>query len=180
MIAAELIPYARHLGFRLEPRPGAGLVVSPASRLPAELADELRHHKTEIIRLLTETAGTSDSDSPLPAETPMLAVALMPTVALCKEWGEGAAARPAARRAEAQSSYGAARLVHRLPVAPMRQPATSRMAHQPQSCLLLDHRQNVGLRPAGLRGRPRRRLLAVGSDGSRGLGSPRWHRILHC
>lgn len=84
MTAAELIQHVGGLGFRLEPRPGDGLAVCPASKLPAELVAELRHHKTEIIRLLTDAAGAADSVSsvaPVPAETPM------PTVALCKEWG---------------------------------------------------------------------------------------------
>ncbi len=86
--------------------------------------------------------------------------------------------RSAARSTETQSNHGATRIGHRLRVAPMRKPATSRMAHQPQSDLLLDDCQNVGLRFAGLRGRPRRCLLAIGSDGSRGLGSPSRYRIL--
>ena len=75
MTAAELIPYAGQLGFRLEPRPGAGLAVRPASKLPVELADELRRHKTEIIRLLTENIDR------------VLTAVPVPTVALCKEWG---------------------------------------------------------------------------------------------
>ena len=37
MTAAELIQRATGLGFRLELRPGGGLAVRPASKLPAEL-----------------------------------------------------------------------------------------------------------------------------------------------
>jgi len=70
MTAAELIQHVASLGFRLEPRPGDGLAVRPASKLPTELADELRHHKSEILRLLTEAV-----------------VAPVPKVDLCKEWG---------------------------------------------------------------------------------------------
>ena len=58
MTAAELIQHVGNLGFRLEPRPGDGLAVRPASKLPAELADELRHHKTDIIRLLVTSMVT--------------------------------------------------------------------------------------------------------------------------
>ena len=75
MTAAKLIQHIGNLGFRLEPRPNGILAVMPASKVPAELVAELRHHKTEIIRLLTETTGV------VPAETPV------PMVALCKEWG---------------------------------------------------------------------------------------------
>jgi hypothetical protein len=75
MTAAELIQHVGSLGFRLEPRPGDGLAVRPASKLPAPLADELRQHKSEIIRLLTAPAGM------VPSVAPVL------TVALCIEWG---------------------------------------------------------------------------------------------
>ncbi len=52
MTAAELIQHVGSLGFELEPRPSEGLAVRPASKLPAELADELRRHKPEILCLL--------------------------------------------------------------------------------------------------------------------------------
>ena len=55
-------------------RPVGGLVVRPASKLPAQLADELRRHKSENIRLLTENAVMVPSVAPVPS------------VALCQEW----------------------------------------------------------------------------------------------
>lgn len=57
MTVAELIQHVGNLGFQLEPRPNGILAVIPASKLPAELADELRHHKTDIIRLLAEAVA---------------------------------------------------------------------------------------------------------------------------
>ncbi len=61
MTAADLLQRARGLGLQLEPRAGGGLAVRPASKLPSELADELRRHKTEVLVLLTTTAVKSAS-----------------------------------------------------------------------------------------------------------------------
>ena len=74
MTAAELIQHVGNLGFRLEPRSGGGLAVRPASKLPAELADELRHYKTEILGLLATTAVISPKSA-------------SPKGPLCKGWG---------------------------------------------------------------------------------------------
>jgi hypothetical protein len=57
MTAAELLQQTRRLGFRLEPRPGGGLAVQPASKLSTALMAELRQHKTEIISMLTLPAN---------------------------------------------------------------------------------------------------------------------------
>ena len=53
MTAVELLQRARDLGLRLEPRDGGRLAVCPASKLPPALAAELRHHKSQVIGLLT-------------------------------------------------------------------------------------------------------------------------------
>ena len=74
MTAAELIQHVGNLGFRLEPRSGGGLAVRPASKLPADLADELRHYKTDIIRLLATSMVTFPNSA-------------SPEGPLCKGWG---------------------------------------------------------------------------------------------
>ena len=53
MTAVELLQRVRDLGLRLEPRDGGRLAVRPASKLPPDLAAELRHHKSQVIGLLT-------------------------------------------------------------------------------------------------------------------------------
>ncbi len=59
MIAATLLERAQSLRLGLEPREGGGLVVRPASRLPPDLAADLRGHNHEIIALLTGLATTA-------------------------------------------------------------------------------------------------------------------------
>jgi hypothetical protein len=73
MTAADLLQRARGLGLQLEPRAGDGLAVRPASKLPPDLADALRRHKTEVISLL---AGSSVASVKVPSSM----------VALRKEW----------------------------------------------------------------------------------------------
>jgi hypothetical protein len=57
MTAADLLQRARGLGLQLEPREGGGLAIRPASKLPPDLADDLRRHKTEVIALLNSCRG---------------------------------------------------------------------------------------------------------------------------
>lgn len=73
MNAADLIQQARGLGLQIEPRAGGGLAIRPATKLPSELAAELRRLKTEILDLL---AGSSVASAIVPS----------PMVALRKEW----------------------------------------------------------------------------------------------
>ena len=63
MTATELIQHVGSLGFHLEPRLGDGLAVRPASKLPAEVADELRRHKPEILCLL-KASGHGHAEKP--------------------------------------------------------------------------------------------------------------------
>ncbi len=64
MTAPDLFRRAAALGLRLEPR-GDRLAVIPGSRLPAELADSLRQHKTELLMLLESRAlGLPDDCAP--------------------------------------------------------------------------------------------------------------------
>ena len=59
MTVVELLQRAHDLGLQLEPRDGGCLAVHPASKLPPDLADDLRHHKTEILGLLATSAVAS-------------------------------------------------------------------------------------------------------------------------
>ena len=57
MIAADLLQRARGLGLQLEPRAPGGLAIRPASKLPPDLAADLRCHKAEVISLLSRCRG---------------------------------------------------------------------------------------------------------------------------
>ena len=56
MTDAELLQCAHDLGLQLEPRDGGWLAVRPASKLPPDLAADLRRHKTEVLGLLATSA----------------------------------------------------------------------------------------------------------------------------
>jgi hypothetical protein len=56
MTAVELLQRAHDLGLQLEPQDGDRLAVRPASKLPPDLADALRYHKTELLGLLATSA----------------------------------------------------------------------------------------------------------------------------
>ena len=64
MTAVELVQCAHDLGLQVEPRDGGWLAVRPASKLPPDLAADLRRHKTEIISLL---AGSSVASAMVPS-----------------------------------------------------------------------------------------------------------------
>ena len=57
MTAVELLQRAHGLGIQLEPRDGGWLAIRPASKLPPDLAVDLRLQKTEIISLLSSCRG---------------------------------------------------------------------------------------------------------------------------
>ena len=57
MTAVELLQRAYDLGLQLEPRDGGWLAVRPASKLPPDLADALRRHKTEVLSLISSCRG---------------------------------------------------------------------------------------------------------------------------
>jgi len=59
MTAVELLQRAHDLGLQLEPRDGGWLAVRPASKLPPDLADALRRHKTEVISLLSPMVASA-------------------------------------------------------------------------------------------------------------------------
>ncbi len=78
MTAAELLQRSRDLGFQVEPRGGGWLAVRPASKLPPDLADELRRHKTEILSLLIPSRGWQSLPPP---DLPLVALKPSPTPA---------------------------------------------------------------------------------------------------
>ena len=52
MSIEALITRCRRMGIKLAPGPGGKLRVSPADRLPEDLREELKCHKTEVLALL--------------------------------------------------------------------------------------------------------------------------------
>jgi hypothetical protein len=76
--AAELLQHARNFGLQLEPRDGGRLAVRPASKLPPDLADELRCHKTVLLSLLTPSRGWQSLP---PLDLPLVALRPSPTPA---------------------------------------------------------------------------------------------------
>ena len=78
MTAAALLQRARDLGFQLEPRDGCWLAVCPASKLPPALADDLRRHKAEILRLLNPSRGWGSLP---PLDLPLVTLKPCPTPA---------------------------------------------------------------------------------------------------
>ena len=78
MIAADLLQRARGLGLQLEPRAAGGLAIRPASKLPPDLAADLRCHKAEVISLLNSCRGWQ---SVPPSDLPLVALKPNPTTA---------------------------------------------------------------------------------------------------
>jgi hypothetical protein len=81
MTATELLNQARGLGLQLESRDGGGLAVRPASKLPPDLAANLRHHKAEVLGLLaSQIVASAMMPSPMvpspmvPARKPLPAL----------------------------------------------------------------------------------------------------------
>ena len=82
MTAAELVQRANDLGLQLEPRDGGWLAVRPASKLPPDLAADLRHHKTEVLRFLSPmVALRKEWQSVPPPDLPFVPLKPRPTPA---------------------------------------------------------------------------------------------------
>ncbi|MGA2686377.1 MAG: hypothetical protein ABSF51_15160 [Verrucomicrobiota bacterium] len=83
MTAADLLKWARGLGLQLEPRAGGGLAVRPATKLPSDLADALRRHKTGIISLLADSSVSlrKEWQSVPPLDLPLVPLKPTPTPA---------------------------------------------------------------------------------------------------
>lgn len=77
MIAADLLQRARGLGLQLEPRAAGGLAIRPASKLPPDLAADLRCHKADVISLLNSCRGWQ---SVPPSDLPPVALKPNPTI----------------------------------------------------------------------------------------------------
>jgi hypothetical protein len=95
MTATDLLDRAHSLGLRLGPREGGGLGVQPASRLPPDLAADLRAHKHEVIALLANLASSGvaapQQEQPSrgwhflpPNDLPLVALKSTPTPARCQ------------------------------------------------------------------------------------------------
>ena len=72
MMVTELLQRAHDLGLQLEPRAGGYLAIHPASKLPSDLADALRSHKTDLLSLLATSAVASAMVSSPMVPTPMV------------------------------------------------------------------------------------------------------------